>query len=377
MTFSSSSSISRAVWSLAVAVLAGLLAACRHVPAPPPPLKLALFQVQNATGGNAPARPLTEAVDAELAARGLPVVSRQDLDLALSRHRMRFTGGVDRPMAKVLRDELGVDAVLVPTLETYAAEAPPKVAMAVRLVSTGERPAVLWASAVARSGDDAPGVLGIGRVTKPADLEKNVVGRLVRSVEGYVRTRSSGESCGEAGRFGPRRTFRAPVLDDAGRRSIVVLPFTNETSRRGAGDVILGQFVAQLARSGSFEVLDPGVAREELLAHRIVLAGGVSVDNARVILKDLNADLVLSGYVQVYEARSGREGPPKVEFTAYVLDGRTGELVWSSASDGEGNAGVWFFGAGRVHTTGALSCRMVRGVVDGIVGRRGPAGSSG
>jgi hypothetical protein len=166
------------------------------------------------------------------------------------------------------------------------------------------------------------------------------------------------------------------VLADVGRRSIAVLPFRNQSGRRAANDVLFGQFVAQLARSGAFEVLDPGIVREELLAHRIVLEGGVSLDNAIAMLDLLQADLVVSGYVEVFESTAGT-GPPKVEFSAFVLDRKTGELVWSSASSGAGDDGVWFFGAGRVYTAAALSCRMVRGVVDAIVGHRPPLGPPG
>jgi TolB-like protein len=353
----------------AVALLA--LAGCAHRAARPEPAvpKVAVFPVQNAAGGSAPIRSLTEALDTALAAAGLTLVSRQELDAALAAHRIRFTGGVDRGVAKVLRDELGADAVLVPTLDQYAADNPPKVSLGVRLVSTAERPIVLWASGVSRTGDDAPGLLGRGLMTAPEEVQRVAVREVARVVGHHVVAGAGDDYCGGAGRFKPRRSFRAPVLGDMGRRSIAVLPFMNASSRRAAGDVLVEQFVAQLSRSGAFEVLDPGVVREELLGHHIVLQGGVAVDQAMAMLDLLQADLVLSGSVEIYEAAAGR-GPPRVEFTAYVLDRRTGELVWSSASNGAGDDGVFFFNAGKVHAAAALSCRMVRGVVDGIVGRR-------
>jgi TolB-like protein len=371
MTSSRSSSNSRLpsrfAWCAALALAS--LAGCRPGPRPAPPELLAVFPVQNASGGSAPIRGLTEALDAALDATGLQIVPRQDLDAVLARNRIRFTGGVDRRMAKVLREELGVGAVLVPTLEQYSAENPPKVAIAVRLVKNDERPVVLWADAFARAGNDSPGLLGVGLVTSPAELQRTVIADVARSVERHIAKQAMGELCGSAGRFTPRRSFRAPVLDDVGRRSIAVLPFRNASPRRGAGEVVLNQFVAQLARSGAFEVLDPGVVREELLGHRIVLEQGVSVDQAIAMLDLLKADLVLSGFVQVYEAPSGPQ-TPKIEFTAFVLDRRTAELVWSSASHGDGDDGVFFFGAGRVYTASELSCRMVHGVVDRIIGRR-------
>lgn len=373
MTCSRSSSSRGAV--LRTAAIAALLAltGCfwrSSPPNPPSPLKLAVFPVQNASGGMAPIRPLSDELETVLRAGRLDIVERQKLDVVLAQHRIRFTGGVDRPMAKVLREELGVDAVLVPTLEQYSADEPPRIALSVRLVSTGERPTVLWADSVARAGDDSPGVLATGLVMNPSRLQSIVVKSLARAVQRWVDTREVGEDCGDE--LEPRRRYRAPVLDDVGRRTIAVLPFTNETSRRSASDVIAGQFVAELTRSGSFEVLDPGFVREQLLSHRMVLQGGVSVDQAMAMLDLLDADFVLTGYVQVYEARAGRQGPPKAEITAYVIDREAGELVWSSTSTAQGDAGVFFFGAGRVHTASKLSCRMVRGVIDGIVGKRPP-----
>jgi TolB-like protein len=373
MISSPSSSSSGA--TLAVAAVLACLSACRHAPAAqatPMRRVIAVFPVQNASGGRAPIKPLTQLLDAALTTRGLETVPRRELEAVLAKHRLRYTGGVDAPMAKVLREELAVDAVVVPTLELYSDQQPPKVSIAVRVVSTDERPVVLWADAVARSGDDSPGLFKTGLVTVAAQLEEAVVGDVARRVQRWASTGKTTESCGEAGwRFGPRRVFRAPVLDDIGRRTVAVLPFTNATSRRSAEDVVLNQFVAQLARSGSFEVLDPGFIREQLLRNRVVLTGGVSIDQAMALLDTLEADLVVSGYVQLYDARAGADGAPRIEFSAFVLDRRTGELVWSSGSHGEGTDGVVFFNAGRVETASALSCRMIQGVVKGIVGRRG------
>ncbi len=373
MTSSTSSSNSRrrTVALVALAVLAG----CGHArrqDAPRP--RVAIFPVQNASGGNAPTRSFTEALETilgqRLPAAGVEGVPRAELDAALARERLRYTAGVDRKTAKLLREELGVEAVLVSTLALYSAEYPPKISLSVRLVTTGERPVVLWSDARSRSGDDAPGLFGLGLVKDVAKLEGTVVADVARSVERQLARRPPSDPCTRDGRFVPRRSFRAPELDDMGRTTVAVLPFMNETSRRGAADVVREQFVAQLARTGSFAVLDPGLVRDELLAHRMVLEDGVSLDQAIALVDELDADLVVSGYVQVFEATAGRHGPPKIEFSAYVIDGRTAELVWSSTSNGDGDAGVFFFGAGRVRDATTLSCRMVRGVVDGLVGRR-------
>ena len=52
-----------------------------------------LFPVQNASGGTAPIRALTDGLERALAARGIAGVPRSDLDAVLATHRIRFTGG--------------------------------------------------------------------------------------------------------------------------------------------------------------------------------------------------------------------------------------------------------------------------------------------
>jgi TolB-like protein len=371
MTSSGSSSDNHLGRGVAVAAALAALTACKHVlPPPKPPGLFAVFPVQNASGGPAPVRALSEALEAALTERGLPVVPRKDLEAVMARNRIRYTGGVDRPTAKALAEELGVEAVLVPTLEQYSTASPPKVSIAARFVDTSDRPTVLWADSIMRAGDDAPGLLALGMVETNAELDRRVISAVAGSVESYVKRGTRGASCGEAGHLRPRRIYRAPELDDVGRRTIAVLPFENRSDRRGANEVLLNQFVAQLTRSGAFEVLDPGFVREEFLAHRIVLEGGVSIDRAMTLLDLLSADLVLSGVVERYVAPHGLRQAPLAEFTAYVIDRDTAELVWSSASHGDGDDWVHFFGLGRERTSSGLTCRMVRGVVDGIVGSR-------
>jgi TolB-like protein len=369
--WASSSTSRRAAAALALALAA--LPACRHVDVskgPPPPVRIAVFPVQNATGGVAPIRPITELLDDQLAKRGVEMVSRQELDEVLARHRFRFTGGVDTQTAKALREELGVEAVLIPTLEQHDPGHPPRVALALRMVSVEEQPLVLWADSVARSGEDSPGLLGIGVVEGVVELERQVVVAAGAAVQGWVATRTRGGACDGDFRYKPRRAFRAPVLDDVGRRTIAVLPFQNLTRRRDAQEVALDQIVAELTRSGSFEVLDPGVIREQILANRIILENGVSIDRAMTMLELLGGDLVLSGEVRTFAAPGGARQPPAIELSVYVIDRSSGELVWSSRSVGEGDDWVAFFGLGRVYSTTALTCRIARGVVDGIVGAR-------
>jgi hypothetical protein len=124
------------------------------------------------------------------------------------------------------------------------------------------------------------------------------------------------------------------------------------------------QLVRQLQTTGRFEVVEPGAVRSELLALRLIVEGGASLDITRVMGSSLLADVLVSGYVRDYLDLPGRSGPPRVEFTVYAVDGKTGEVVWWSNSRATGEDGVLFFGLGRVSTAASLACGAARGVAE-------------
>jgi hypothetical protein len=152
-----------------------------------------------------------------------------------------------------------------------------------------------------------------------------------------------------------------------------VLPFVNTAGRRDAGEVMALRVLAPLVASGTIQVVEPGVVRAEMLAYRIGSAGGISLDDAQVILELLRADLVLSGTVRTFEDAAGSSGAPTVDFSAWVLDRVTGELIWSSTTYAAGDDGVFFFGLGRITTASGLACSMARGVVGPLLHGRQPA----
>jgi len=374
MTSSSSSSTSL----LAVGLLAALaLGACRGAPPVPAPEpgsapRLALFPVQNLTGGAAPVKEITAALRAQLSRSGIVLVPEERMWQVLSSRRVRYTGGLDRETAVALRDEAGVDGVIIPSLETWVPVAPYRMAMTIRMVSTGEEPVIRWLDSYARSGTDAPGLLGMDVAPGIQTLRDQAFDRLAASLGASLHDpRRPSTTC--RGSLPPNRLFRSQVAADPERRTIAVLPFLNGTGRREAGEVMALRVLAPLVAAGTIQVVEPGVVRAEMLAHRIGAAGGISLDDAQVMLELLRADLVLSGTVRTFEDAAGSSGAPAVDFSAWVLDRVTGELVWSSTTSAAGDDGVFFFGLGRVTTASGLACSMARGLVGPLLGGRPPS----
>jgi len=328
--------------------------------------RVALFPLENQSGASAPMRELLEPVERALAARGLEVVSGEIVQRFLSKYRIRHTGGLDRPSAKAAREELGVEGVVLTTLETYKPGPPPRVALTMRLVSAGEEPSIEWIDGFARSGDDAPGLLALGVIQDLKVLEREAFTRVASSLAAFLERKGErAPPCARGRRYRPAVAFRASSLRPDQEYTVAVVPFVNRTARRGAGELVSLAFVRQLASTPNLHPVEPGVVREVLLSHRIIMEGGISLEATRVLLGALDADLVLAGELLDYDD----SGIPKVNFAATMLDRGSGEVVWQSISHNQGDDGVFFFDLGQVSTAQRLTCRMVANAVAGMTGR--------
>jgi TolB-like protein len=373
MTSSTSSSARRAAGPLAAAILAAVSAiavpvAVEAAPATPPGvagrMRILALPPENLAAAPVPLAPLAAAIDRTVALAGAEVIGGAPVDEYLARYRIRYTGGVEKVATRAAKLDLGADAVLVTTVQLYSAS-PVRFGISMRLVAAGDEPSILWADGISRAGDESPGLFRLGIVSDLERLQAEVLGALGTSLQRYL----AGEgppvrACEDGGWFRPRIAYRARQ-DEREKMVIAVLPFVNLTNRRGAGEVVALEFARQLAASPGFKVLEPGSIREELLRRRIVMEDGVSVDQARTVLNAMEGDLVIAGYVFTYEDAD----VPASNFTAVVIDRKTGRIVWESTSYNQGNDSETVFGLRKVGTAPALTCRMVRVAIDTWTGR--------
>ncbi len=385
MTSSSSSSGRRvaALASLALALSAtGCGGASRTaIPdatgaAPPPTrLRVALYPPQNASGRPARVKELEQGLELALRARGVEVVAGDAVRRALAARRIRYTGGLDRESAAAVRDGLGVEAVFIPTVLLDDPAYPPRLAVDGRLVSAADPPAILWEDGVARGGADYPGWFSQGIVSSIGALQGQVLSDLAGSLSEWLDGKGAPRPGCDAIR--PRIAYRSRKLDVAGLRTVAVLPFVNQTTRRNAGEAFELQVLRELVATGQFKVVEPGNVRERMLAGRIIVEGGASLDAARVMGEALGADVLLAGFVRDFQDPPAQSGPPQVELGVQAIDGRTGDVLWWSSSRSRGDDGVFFWGIGRVSTAAELACGVSRGIAGRMAGDRPAPAPSG
>jgi TolB-like protein len=364
MTSSTSCSSSTALFC---ALALGLGCAARPAPragaAGREHVRVAVLPPDNMSAGAVPTRELRAAIELALARRGVDVVSGELVERYLAKHRLRYTGGIDGAAAQAAGEDMGVDHVIITNVEQYV-ETPPRLALTLRLVGATAEAPLLWVDGISRAGNESPGLLGLGLIPDMASLERAVLPALADSLVRHLENRGpAAPQCPDGRRFRPKIPYRSPLLEANKTYSVAVVPFRNLTTRRFAGDVLALTFARQMAAVPNFKVIEPGVVRELLLRFRIIMEGGVSVDQVRSIVGTLGADLVVAGDVLEFDAG----GAPRLNFTVSVLDGHSNRTVWQSTSYNTGDDGVFFYDVGRVSTASSLACRMVRTAVDGML----------
>jgi TolB-like protein len=331
---------------------------------------IAVFPVENLSGGRVPGDAIRQFLVDRLVLDGVEVLGAGVLDDFMTRHRVRYAAGVDAVLGQALRQETGVDGVLIASVELLSAAAPPKAAILARLISLRPTPIIVWADAVGMAGDDAPGFFELGVVHDPDRLLERVLDRLARSLLAYVRSGAAPAGPAPAAKFRPKTFYRRLALEPGRTYSVAVLPFYNLSERRQAGEILALLFASHLSRLPRFQVVERGEVRRQLLEARVIMDGGVSLRDAELVASLVAADFVLAGRVLAYRDYEGAEGTARVEFSSVLIEGRSRQIVWSSDSYNEGRDGVRFFERGTSRTAHAMASQMVRLAAETMAGAR-------
>jgi len=329
---------------------------------------LAILPIQNYSATPAPLHDLRLAFVELLRRQGVRLLGDEELEAFMARHRLRHVGGIGREISMAFAEEAGVDGVIITYLEEFRKKGPPKLSMMARLITTAGFPMVVWMDGVSFAGNEKPGLLGLGLENDIHVLEERALEKLASSLAGYfagqppLELKQAKQETQEVDTR-PRIQYKSSKLRAEKKHTIAVMPFLNESERRFAGELIGLHFLQHMVTSPEeYDVIEPGVVRNELLASRVVIPYGLSVADDSLLFSQLDADLLLSGNVIDYTDPGG-ENMPSVYFIVYAIAREGYEMVWSSHSINSGDDGLHFFGLGRIHTAAKLSSQMTEKVI--------------
>jgi len=334
-------------------------------PATEKKLLVAVLPLTNLSGTSVPLGDIRQRLITSFKKQGLDILADNVLEGFILKQRIRYVGGIDEITARDFKYETGADAVLITSVELYSDVPPPKIALTCRLVSTGNRPEILWIDGVGLAGDDSIGILQLSLIEDPQKVLEKAVRQLSTSLGEYLASKSySMDSQREILKFWPKVFYRSPILEPDWTYNVAVVPFFNLSERRFAGEIIALNFVKQLTTQKNFSVIEPGIIRNLLLRMRIIMDDGISLADASALFSKSDADLIVAGKIFDYQDYQGTGGKPKVDFSALAIERYSREVVWTVQSHNEGDHGVFFFDWGKLNTAHTMASEMVASALE-------------
>ncbi|HEX8960724.1 MAG TPA: hypothetical protein VF775_04055 [Geobacteraceae bacterium] len=334
-----------------------------------PDFRVAVLPVDNLTGAGAPVHEIRRSLMRRMGKLGAQVIDDASLRSSMAKHRIRYTGGVDTKMSRFFKDELQADAILVTSLELYMADAVPKIALTCRLVSTEAVPQVIWIQSVGLTGEDSPGLLGLGLIGDPVKLREKAIRTLVSSLKRYLALSRPFRDAGWGfNAFRPKEVFVAAPLSPAEKKVVAIIPFKNKSTRKSADQIALLHFAEQLWNTDMVRVVEPGVIRERMLAMRSIMSDGFSYRDMDLIAGEMGVDVFLSGKVYEYRDYQFSGTDPVIDFSALAIQHKDRKFIWASNSYNKGDDAVYIFDFGRVTTASAMAVKMMQAVVERMLG---------
>ncbi len=187
-----------------------------------------------------------------------------------------------------------------------------------------------------------------------------------------------------AGCSGPRVYIHPnPGLDSIKR--MAVLPFGNFSKDDKANDKVRANFVIELLRTASFNVVDIGETDRLLqIAELSYTTSGMAIPGisasetaegqapdseplSKKIGEALKVEAIFVGSVEAYSAeRVSDRIIPEVSISARLIDGETGIIIWASTHSRRGGAGFPILGWGKVTSLSVLSQQVIQDMVNSL-----------
>lgn len=331
-----SPSSSRLLTGVALLVLSTSAVQCVAAPRPKEPLKVALLPFVNYTESPEAPEVIKPLVVEALKRKGFDLVVGEPIEQFLWQHRIRQTDMVSSRLARWLAEELQVSAVIVGSIILYRPGEAPQVGLAARMVSIPET-TILWANDFSLSGEDYNKPLGLGTVRQVDVLAQRLVTQVFDSLQ-PIRSVQLVPSPDPPSFYNlnlmkppPQLTYLSPITDFYGLETVGVIPFKNQSERRGAGDIVSVMFLSRLHNTGLYHVIEPGLIREQFLRFRVRARGEIDTIGLRPLNRNIEAQGYITGTVETYDEGILGEvrAPPEVAMSARLLRSDDDAIVWS------------------------------------------------
>lgn len=151
-------------------------------------------------------------------------------------------------------------------------------------------------------------------------------------------------------------------------KKVGVLPFVNESGRRGAGEIVTNTFVTVIFKSKIFQVEEKGNIDRFLTQEKLKTINTISLEQLRRLGERMKIDAVFIGTVEEFTGgdQGERLATPAVTIRVRLVDTRSGRILWTALNRRTGDDYITAFDIGRINSVSSLTKQMLSEVVETI-----------
>lgn len=300
--------------------------------------KIALFPFENLTDNKDALTSVMPVLRSRLETKGLEVLNEDTLNRFLLKERIRATGYISSDIARKLREELNVDAILVGSINSFSNGENPQVGLSARLVDSSDG-IILWADHVSAIGEDFTTILGLGTVRRLDRLIPKAIDKLLASF-----------------------STMPPDKEIESTYKIAVMPFQNESKVKDVGQITTYMFIAELFKSRKFVPVEYGDVRRLIVNFRVRDKGELNLKSMDALSGSLGVDGILVGTVELYNEGAG-SAAPEAAISARLLDARKDRILWYDSYQLNGDDGIILLDWGKIGSAENVAYKIVSKLV--------------
>ena len=146
-------------------------------------------------------------------------------------------------------------------------------------------------------------------------------------------------------------------------KKVAIFPFRNLTKNPHAREIVTQIFLAELAKSGRFEVEELGNIVDFMVEQRLGI--GTNPDRARLRLlrKRYKIDAVILGNILAFRER---ESVPYINLTARMVTTDTGKIIWKAFIEKNGDDYIKILNIGKIRSLNQLTTIVVKELINSM-----------
>ncbi len=302
--------------------------------------KIAMLTFDNLSDNKEALTYVMQALRQRLEKKGLEIVEQEKINSFVCKERVRTTGYVSHDLAGKIKEEFGVETILVGSVISFSTGENPKIALSARLIDSTDG-SIRWADYASATGEDFGGIFDLGKLKTVYSLLPRVAERLLASF-----------------------SIESPAKEIESTYRIAVMPFQNKSKTNDAGMMTTYMFLTELSKSRGFEPVEFGDIRKLIVDSRIRYRGALDFKNIQTLSKSLRIDMILVGTVERYSDGLQTLSPPEAAITARLLDARANRILWYNSQQLNGEDKIIVFDWGRIRTVDKVAHRIVSNLAE-------------